>query len=185
FYGPKIDVQVTDAIGRKWQCSTVQFDFTLPERFDIGFVGSDSREHRVIMIHRALLGSFERFFGMLVEHYAGAFPLWLSPVHAMLIPIADRHGEYAQQIAEEANARGLRVSVDVRSEKMGAKIRDAQMQKIPFMLVVGDREAEANQVAVRHRVAGNLGPMSASDFIERTVADIEARALREWPVGAD
>ena len=185
FYGPKIDVQVTDAIGRKWQCSTVQFDFTLPERFEIGFVGSDSREHRVIMIHRALLGSFERFFGMLVEHYAGAFPLWLAPVQATVIPIADRHGDYAQQIAEEARERGLRVSLDGRSEKMGAKIRDAQMQKIPFMLVVGDREVEARQIAVRHRTAGNLGSMLTSDFIDRTVADVEARALQEWPVEPD
>ncbi len=185
FYGPKIDVQVTDAIGRKWQCSTVQFDFTLPERFDIGYIGNDSREHRVIMIHRALLGSFERFFGMLVEHYAGAFPLWLAPVQATVIPIADRHIDYAEQIAEEARAGGLRIDVDGRSEKMGAKIRDAQLQKIPFMLVVGDREAEGGQVAVRHRVAGNLGAMTSTEFIERTVADVEARCLREWPVEAD
>ena len=185
FYGPKIDVQVTDAIGRKWQCSTVQFDFTLPERFDIGFVGSDSRDHRVIMIHRALLGSFERFFGMLVEHYAGAFPLWLAPTQATVIPIADRHADYAQQIAEKARTRGLRIAVDGRSEKMGAKIRDAQLQKIPFMLVVGDREAEAGQVAVRHRAAGNLGAMPISEFIDRTVADVDARALQEWPVEAD
>ena len=185
FYGPKIDVQVTDAIGRKWQCSTVQFDFTLPKRFDIAFIGSDSHEHRVIMIHRALLGSFERFFGMLVEHYAGVFPLWLAPTQATVIPIADRHSDYARQVADEARARGLRVSIDQRSEKMGAKIRDAQMQKTPFMLVVGDREVEARQVAVRHRAAGNLGAMPVSEFIERTVADVEVRALQEWPVEAD
>ncbi len=185
FYGPKIDVQVTDAIGRKWQCSTVQFDFTLPERFDIGYIGNDSREHRVIMIHRALLGSFERFFGMLVEHYAGAFPLWLAPVQATVIPIADRHTGYAEQIAAEGRAAGLRIDVDGRSEKMGAKIRDAQLQKVPFMLVVGDREAEAGQVAVRHRAAGNLGAMNSTEFVERTAADVDARSLQEWPVEAD
>jgi threonyl-tRNA synthetase len=185
FYGPKIDVQVFDAIGRKWQCSTIQFDFTLPQRFDASYIGDDSSEHRVIMVHRALMGSAERFFGMLVEHYAGAFPLWLAPVQAIVIPIADRHIEYAERIAAQARERGMRVEVDARSGKMGAKIRDAQMQKIPFMLVVGDREADAGRVAVRHRAAGDLGPMEPADFFERVEADVRRRAVAEWPVADD
>ena len=182
FYGPKIDIQVMDAIGRKWQCSTIQLDFTLPQRFDIRYVGDDSQEHRVIMVHRALLGSIERFFGMLTEHFAGVFPLWLAPVQATIIPIADRHLGYANQVAEKLRSTGLRVELDARSGKMGAKIRDAQMQKIPFMLIVGDRETKNNQLAVRHRAAGDLGALGIDEFCERTLKDIRQRAICEWPV---
>jgi len=143
FYGPKIDIKVKDALGREWQLSTIQFDFTLPERFDLAYVGEDGKEHRPYMIHRALLGSMERFMGTLIEHFAGAFPLWLAPVQAMLIPIADRHHDYARAVAEGMKEMGMRVEVDARSDRMAAKIRDAQLQKIPYMLIVGDREAEA------------------------------------------
>ena len=180
FYGPKIDIKVTDAIGRKWQCSTIQFDFTLPERFGVDYVGDDSRQHRTIMIHRALLGSTERFFGMLIEHYAGCFPLWLAPVQALVIPIADRHYEYAHTVAKRLRERGMRVEVDERSGKMGAKIRDAQLQKIPFMLIVGDREAAAQTIGLRHRGAGDLGSQAVDDFIDRALDDIQRRSVHEW-----
>ncbi|MFC1878345.1 threonine--tRNA ligase [Chloroflexota bacterium] len=175
FYGPKIDIKIKDALGREWQLSTIQFDFTLPERFDMTFVGEDGLEHRPYMIHRALLGSMERFMGVLIEHYAGAFPVWLAPVQAIIIPIADRHIEYASQVKEQLEAAGLRVSVDRRSERMNAKIRDAQMQKVPYMLVVGDREAEAGAVAVRLRSQENLGAMQLAQFVERALKDIQER----------
>ena len=165
FYGPKIDIDIKDALGRAWQCTTIQFDFNLPERFDLKFVGEDGREHRPYMVHRALLGSMERFFGVLIEHYGGAFPVWLAPVQAILIPIADRHAPYAQEVAQQLRAAGLRVQVDDRRERMNAKIRDAQLQKIPYMLIVGDREAEAGAVAVRLRTEEDLGAMSVADFI--------------------
>jgi threonyl-tRNA synthetase len=165
FYGPKIDIDIKDALGRAWQCTTIQFDFNLPERFDLTFVGEDGREHRPYMVHRALLGSMERFFGVLIEHYGGAFPVWLAPVQAVLIPITDRHVPYAQEVAQQLRAVGLRVQVDDRSERMSAKIRDAQLQKIPYMLIVGDREAEAGAVAVRLRTEQDLGAMPVADFI--------------------
>jgi len=165
FYGPKIDIDIKDALGRAWQCTTIQFDFNLPERFDLKFVGEDGREHRPYMVHRALLGSMERFFGVLIEHYGGAFPVWLAPVQAILIPIADRHVPYAQEVAQQLRAAGLRVQVDDRRERMNAKIRDAQLQKIPYMLIVGDREAEAGAVAVRLRTEEDLGAMPVADFI--------------------
>jgi len=174
FYGPKIDIKVRDALGREWQLSTIQFDFTLPERFNMVFVGEDGQEHRPYMIHRALLGSMERFMGVLIEHFAGAFPVWLAPVQAMLIPIADRHVDYARQVAQELKRAGIRVEVDDRGERMNAKIRDAQNQKIPYMLVVGDREAEQGAVAVRLRSEENLGAMSVAAFLARTSQDIEA-----------
>ncbi|MBN1146095.1 MAG: threonine--tRNA ligase, partial [Anaerolineales bacterium] len=176
FYGPKIDIKVKDALGREWQLSTIQFDFTLPERFDMTFVGEDGQEHRPYMIHRALLGSMERFMGVLIEHFAGAFPVWLAPVQAALIPIADRHVAYARQVAAQLKEAGLRVEVDERSERMNAKIRDAQMRKVPYMLVVGDREAEGGAVAVRLRSEENLGAMPVQAFVERAKRDIEARA---------
>ena len=160
FYGPKIDLKVRDALGREWQLTTIQFDFTLPERFDLVYVGEDGKDHRPYMIHRALLGSMERFMGVLIEHFAGAFPVWLAPVQAVLIPIADRHYEYAQKVAGDLRAAGLRVEVDERGERMNAKIRDAQNQKIPYMLVIGDREVEAESVSVRLRSEENLGDMS-------------------------
>jgi threonyl-tRNA synthetase len=151
FYGPKIDVKMLDALGREWQCTTIQFDFNLPERFDIAYIGEDGREHRPYMVHRALLGAIERFFGVLIEHYGGAFPLWLAPVQATIIPIADRHIEYADTLANALRQADLRPEVDRRAERMQAKIRDAQLQKVPYMLVVGDREKEADSAAVRLR----------------------------------
>ncbi|NPV57682.1 MAG: threonine--tRNA ligase [Anaerolineae bacterium] len=176
FYGPKIDLKVNDAIGREWQLSTIQFDFNMPERFDLTYIGEDGQEHRPYMVHRALLGSMERFFGVLIEHYAGAFPVWLSPVQAMVIPIADRHIAYAQQVAEALTAQGIRVSVDERGERMNAKIRDAQNQKIPYMLVVGDKEVEAGQVALRLRAGDNPGAMPLAEFIQIAKDDIANHA---------
>ncbi|MCP4544434.1 MAG: threonine--tRNA ligase [Chloroflexi bacterium] len=164
FYGPKIDIKIKDALGRAWQCTTIQFDFNLPERFDMSYIGEDGKEHRPYMVHRALLGSLERFFGVLVEHYGGAFPVWLSPVQAVLIPIADRHIDYASSVAEQLRASGVRAEVDKSSERMRAKIRDAQMQKVPYMLVIGDREMEAGQVNLRQRDGNVPGAMSLDDF---------------------
>ena len=165
FYGPKIDLKIKDAIGREWQLSTIQFDFNLPERFDLTYVGEDGQDHRPYMIHRALLGSLERFFGVLIEHYGGAFPVWLSPMQAVLVPIADRHLDYAHEVVRKLKAAGIRARVDERSERMNAKIRDAQKLKIPYMLVVGDSEAESGQVALRLRTGENPGPMAVEDFI--------------------
>jgi len=174
FYGPKIDIKVRDALGREWQLSTIQFDFTLPERFDMVYIGEDGQEHRPYMIHRALLGSMERFMGTLIEHHAGAFPVWLAPVQVMLIPIADRHLPYAQEVSAVLKEAGLRVEVDERGERMNAKIRDAQNQKIPYMLVVGDREVEQAAVAVRLRSEENLGAMPVNAFLERVKQDSAA-----------
>ncbi len=165
FYGPKIDIKIKDALGRAWQCTTIQFDFNLPERFDMTYVGEDGKDHRPYMVHRALLGSLERFFGVLVEHYGGAFPVWLSPVQVALIPIADRHADYAHSVAEQLQAAGLRVEVDDSSERMRAKIRDAQMEKIPYMLIIGDREIEDDQVNLRMRDGSVPGAMSIDEFL--------------------
>ena len=176
FYGPKIDVKLVDAIGRLWQLSTVQFDFTLPRRFELEYIAEDGRKHRPLMVHRALFGSVERFFGILVEHYAGAFPVWLAPVQATVLPITDKQAAYAAQVAEKLKAAGVRVTVDERSEKINLKIRDAQMQKIPYMLVVGAREAEAGQVAVRHRKRADLGPTSVEEFTRSITAEIAAKS---------
>ena len=166
FYGPKIDIHIRDALGRLWQCTTIQFDFNVPERFDMTYVGPDGQEHRPYMVHRTLLGSLERFFGVLVEHYAGAFPVWLSPVQAQLIPIADRHNDYAYKLRDELKEAGLRVGVDDSNERMQAKIRQAQLEKIPYMLVVGDREAAEGTVSLRLRTEENLGPQPVADFIK-------------------
>jgi threonyl-tRNA synthetase len=171
FYGPKIDIKVKDALGRPWQCTTVQFDFNLPERFDLAFIGEDGKEHRPYMVHRALLGSLERFFAILVEHYGGAFPLWLAPVQATVIPIADRHLEYAESVAKKLKEVGLRVEVDARREKVNFKIREAQLQKVPYMLVIGDREIEAGSAAVRARTQGDLGA--------KPLVEIEQMMLRQ------
>ncbi len=176
FYGPKIDVKMIDALGREWQCTTIQFDFNLPERFDVTYIAEDGREHRPYMVHRALLGSMERFFGVLVEHYAGAFPLWLAPVQAEIIPIADRHVEYANTVAGQLRAAGFRVEVDDRNERMQAKIRDAQLQKVPYMLVVGDREAEAGAAAVRLRSGEDLKSRPLDEIIGRMRQEVEARS---------
>jgi len=175
FYGPKIDLKINDSLGREWQMTTIQFDFNEPERFDMVYVGADGKEHRPYMVHRALLGSMERFFGLLIEHYAGAFPLWLSPVQARLIPIADRHVAYAREVTERLKGAGLRAEVDDSSDRMNAKIRAAQMQKIPYMLVVGDREVESGQISVRLRTNENLGAMTVEDLIERAQRLVAAR----------
>ncbi|CAI8010783.1 Threonine--tRNA ligase [Geodia barretti] len=173
FYGPKIDIKITDALGRAWQCTTVQFDFNLPDRFDLTFQDDQGNRSRPYMVHRAILGSLERFFGVLVEHYAGAFPLWLAPVQAVVIPIADRHVEYAQQVAAQLQDAGFRADVDDRSERMNLKIRQAQLQKTPYMLVVGDREAEAGAAAVRTRDDGDLGALPMDEVVERLVGELD------------
>ena len=175
FYGPKIDIKIKDVLGRDWQCTTIQFDFNLPERFDLAFVGDDGRERRPYMVHRALLGSMERFLGVLIEHYGGAFPLWLAPVQATVIPIADRHVEYARRVAEDLRAEGLRVEVDERGERMQAKIRDAQLQKVPYMLVVGDKEMEAEAAALRCRSGEDLGPLPLFQVIDRLKDEVANR----------
>jgi threonyl-tRNA synthetase len=167
FYGPKIDIKLVDAIGRLWQLSTVQFDFNLPQRFDLEYVAEDGSRKQPLMVHRALYGSVERFFGVLIEHYAGAFPVWLSPVQVAMIPIAERHSEYAEKIAQQLRASGVRVEVDSRNEKMNAKIREHAMQKVPFLLVVGDKEAEANKVNVRTRGKEKTEDMTTAEFVEK------------------
>jgi len=167
FYGPKIDFHVTDALGRSWQCGTCQLDFQMPERFDLSYVGADDAAHRPVMIHRALLGSMERFAGILIEHYAGRFPVWLAPVQAIVLPVSDRHNEYAGKVLTELREAGVRVESDDRSESVGKKIRDAELGRYPYMLVVGDREQEAGAVAVRSHEEGELGAMSPAAFAER------------------
>ena len=177
FYGPKIDFKIEDAIGRLWQLGTVQWDFNLPELFELEYIGEDNKPHRPVMVHRALLGSIERFFGVLIEHYAGAFPLWLAPVQVAVLPITDRINDYAEKIAAKLRESDLRVEANLRSEKIGAKIRDAQMQKVPFMLVLGDREFEQEKVAVRERARGDIGVMSLEEFVEMARKLVETRAL--------
>jgi len=179
FYGPKIDLKIKDALGREWQMTTIQFDFNEPERFGMVYVGADGKEHRPYMVHRALLGSLERFFGVLIEHYAGAFPLWMAPVQARVIPIADRHNAYAQQVAARLREGGLRVEADDSSDRMNAKIRAAQVLKIPYMLVVGDREAETATVSVRLRTNENIGSLSLDDFLARARGLVASRACDE------
>jgi len=175
FYGPKIDLKVMDALDREWQLSTIQFDFNLPERFDLTYIGEDGQPHRPYMVHRALLGSMERFFGILIEHYGGAFPSWLAPTQAVIIPIADRHMDYAHQVAGKLKAAGLRVNVDERAERMNAKIRDAQKQKVPYMLVIGDKEMEEGQVALRKRNGENPGAIPLEDFLSLAKKEIEEK----------
>ena len=174
FYGPKIDFHVTDALGRSWQCGTCQLDFQMPERFDLTYTGADDAPHRPVMIHRALLGSMERFAGILIEHYAGRFPVWLAPVQAIVLPVADRHAEYAARAATELREAGVRVAVDERSESVGRKIRDAELGRYPYMLVVGDKEEEAGAVAVRAHEEGELGAMPLAEFAAR----VRGRAVR-------
>lgn len=177
FYGPKIDIKIEDAIGRVWQLGTIQLDFNLPERFELEYTGDDNLKHRPIMIHRALFGSIERFFGVLIEHYAGAFPLWLAPVQVTVLPITDRINDYAEQVAAELRNSGFRVEANTKSDKIGAKIRDAQMQKIPYMLVLGDQELENGQVAVRERKQGDVGAMSLAEFKEMITQQRAGRSL--------
>ena len=176
FYGPKIDIKIRDAIGRAWQCTTIQVDFNLPERFDVTYIGEDNSEHRPIMIHRALLGSLERFIGCLIEHYAGAFPMWLAPVQVVLLPIADRHNDYAGQVATGLISHGIRVDVDDRKESVGRKIRDAEMDKVPYMLVVGDQEAEADTVSVRSYAEGDLGAQPVEELVKHLQKQIEDKS---------
>jgi threonyl-tRNA synthetase len=178
FYGPKIDVKLIDAIGRPWQLSTIQFDFTLPKRFDMTYTGPDGQPHQPVMLHRALLGSIERFLGVLIEHYAGAFPVWLAPVQAVVIPIAERHHEYAQRVVRRLKEANLRVELDGRNEKMGYKIRAAQTQKVPYMLVVGDKELESGEVSVRNRFLGDEGSQSLELFVEKIEGFIRERSVR-------
>ncbi len=179
FYGPKIDVKLVDAIGRLWQLSTVQFDFTLPRRFNLKYIAEDGQAHQPLMVHRALFGSVERFFGILVEHYAGAFPVWLAPVQAAILPITDRQAEYARSLKDRLVAEGLRVTVDDRNEKVNAKIREAQLQKIPFMLVIGDREAQNGTVSVRNRKHGDQGVQPVEEFLARIRGLIDSKASTE------
>ena len=178
FYGPKIDVKLIDAIGRPWQLSTIQFDFTLPKRFDLSYVASDGLAHQPVMVHRALLGSIERFLGVLIEHYAGAFPIWLAPVQAVIIPISERHHEYARQVMRQLVGADLRVEIDGRNEKMGFKIREAQNQKIPYMLVVGDKESQSGEVSVRNRFLGDEGSQPLGGFLGKIEEFIKSRAVR-------
>jgi threonyl-tRNA synthetase len=175
FYGPKIDFDITDAIGRKWQCGTIQLDYQHSEDFDLKYIGADNAEHRPIIIHRAIFGSFERFIAILIEHYAGAFPLWLAPVQVVILPIADRHLEYAALVRTQLAEAGLRVELDDRQEKIGYKIREAQLQKVPYMLVVGDREAAEGTISVRSRAGGDLGARSVGDFLSSAREELVRR----------
>jgi threonyl-tRNA synthetase len=179
FYGPKIDIKLVDAIGRPWQLSTVQFDFTLPRRFELEYIGEDGKAHQPLMVHRALYGSIERFFGILIEHYAGAFPIWLAPVQAIVLPITDRQTEYARNVRKQLDDAGIRATVDERSEKVNLKIRDAQLQKIPYMLVVGDREQQNGMVAVRNRKHGDMGAQPLADFMAAVRKLIDDKAASE------
>ena len=172
FYGPKIDFHITDSMKRSWQLGTIQLDFSMPERFECEYIGDDGKPHRPVMIHRAVLGSIERFMGIIIEEYGGAFPLWMAPTQVVICPIADRHHEFSCEVAGKLRAMGMRVNVDTRNEKTGFKIREAQVQKIPYMLVVGDREAEAGAVSVRQREEGDLGSMAVDDFLARVSKEL-------------
>ncbi len=176
FYGPKIDFHIKDSIGREWQCGTIQLDFQMPERFDLTYVGEDGEKHRPVMLHRVIFGSIERFIGVLIENYAGAFPTWLAPVQVKILPIADNHKEYALKVKEQLENVGIRVELDDRNEKIGYKIREAQLQKIPYMVILGDKEKEANSVGVRSRKDGDIGEMKVDDFIAKVVEEIDTFA---------
>ncbi len=177
FYGPKIDIKIKDVLERFWQCSTIQVDFNLPERFDMTYVGEDNRPHRPIMIHRALLGSLERFFGVLIEHYAGAFPLWLAPVQVRILTVADRHIAYGQKVSEKLLTNGIRAENDFRGEKLGYKIREAQLQKIPYMVIIGDQEVEKNMITVRSRKGENLPNITIEEFLTRLQKEISSKHI--------
>ncbi|MFH1374427.1 MAG: threonine--tRNA ligase [bacterium] len=179
FYGPKIDIQIKDALNRSWQCSTIQFDFSLPERFDLHYIDTDGQQKRPFMIHRALLGAIERFFGLLIEHYAGCFPLWLAPVQVKVLPITDSINEYGRQIVDKLKTADIRAVLDDRSEKVGAKIRDAELQKVPYMFVVGAKEAEAQTVSVRKHGRGDLGAMTLDESLTRLNSEIVSRGLND------
>ena len=184
FYGPKIDIQVADAIGRRWQLTTVQVDFNLPERFDISYEDADGSRQRPVMVHRAIFGAMERFVAVLIEHFAGAFPVWLSPVQVAVIPIADRHADYCEAVAERLREAGLRVQVDSRAERMNRKIRDAQLQKTPYMLIAGDRDIKAGKVSVRLRTEEDLGAMTVDELLEAVLPAVESRAPHDLGLGS-
>lgn len=177
FYGPKLDFHIKDSLGRTWQCGTIQLDYQLPDRFNLEYTGSDGEKHTPVMIHRVVFGSIERFIGVITEHFAGAFPIWLAPVQVKLLPIADRHHDYAFEIAKKLEAKGIRCEVDTRSEKTGYKIREAQLQKIPYMLLMGDKDIEGNCVSVRKRGEGDIGAMGVDEFVEMAAKQIESKEI--------
>ena len=177
FYGPKLDFHLQDCLGRTWQCGTIQLDFQLPERFELEYTGADGQKHRPIMIHRVVFGSIERFIGILIEHFAGAFPLWLAPEQVRILPISERHHEKAREIYQQLFDAGMRVEIDERSEKIGYKIREAQLQKIPYMLIIGDKEAESGTVSVRRRGEGDLGAVKTEAFLATALAEITAKQM--------
>lgn len=179
FYGPKIDFVVRDCIGREWQLGTVQLDYNLPKRFELEYVGADNKTHRPVMIHRAPFGSMERFMGILIEHFAGAFPLWLAPEQVRVMPVSEKFADYGRKVEAELRAAGFRVTGDYRPEKIGYKIREAQLEKIPYMLVVGEKEQSAGTVAVRDRVEGDIGAMSVGDLVERLGKEVKEKRIRE------
>ena len=175
FYGPKLDFHLSDCLGRTWQCGTIQLDMQLPERFELEYMGADNEKHRPVMIHRVVLGSIERFIGIITEHYAGAFPLWLAPVQVKILPIGEGHIEYANKVKDILEENHLRVEVDARNEKIGYKIREAQLKKVPYMLVVGDKEMAEGLVAVRSRSEGELGQLTIEDFTKRAVEEVKSK----------
>ncbi|MNC47639.1 Threonine--tRNA ligase 2 [compost metagenome] len=176
FYGPKIDFHILDALKRSWQCGTVQLDFQMPEKFDLNYIGEDGQKHRPVVIHRAVYGSIDRFIGILTEHFSGAFPVWLSPVQAKLLPVSGNHADYAFQVKQALAAAGIRVEVDDRNEKLGLKIREAQLEKVPYMLVLGDNEQKSATVSVRKRAAGDAGAMSIEEIVQLISAEIADRS---------
>ncbi|MGD9907110.1 MAG: His/Gly/Thr/Pro-type tRNA ligase C-terminal domain-containing protein, partial [Mesotoga sp.] len=176
FYGPKIDYHIKDSLGREWQCATIQLDFMMPERFGIKYVGPDNEEYQPVMIHRAIFGSVERFMGILIEHFAGAFPAWLAPTQVSVIPIADRHAEYAESVAAELKSRGFRVEVDDRQKSTNYKIREAQLMKVPYMIIVGDREKEDGTISVRLRSEKDLGSIALQEFMDKLSQEVNMRS---------
>jgi threonyl-tRNA synthetase len=177
FYGPKIDFHIQDCLKRTWQCATIQLDFAMPEKFDLTYVGTDNQRHRPVMIHRTIYGSIERFLGILTEHYGGAFPTWIAPVQVVLLPVGEAHRTYATTLLARLKDAGVRAEVDARDDKIGFKIRAAQLQKIPYMLIVGDKEVTSDTVSVRHRRDGDLGPRDFEDFLESLLTEIQSRSL--------
>jgi threonyl-tRNA synthetase len=175
FYGPKIDFHLKDCIGRTWQCGTIQLDFQMPERFDLNYIGEDGEKHRPVMVHRTIYGSIERFIGILIEQYAGAFPTWLAPVQVRILPVTDRANEYAKKLEAEFADKDIRVETDLRNEKIGYKIREAQLQKVPYMLILGDKEVESGNISVRSRKDGDLGSMSFDSFMERVLDEVNKK----------